>query len=366
MVFNGKLVVTGNIYVCDKATSKCYRVCQDGDTQPWCDDSSCSPKTIGTCVLSGAYHNGSSGVCAPGYHYKGSCVYRCNNGTWEEVVNTCTPCASSLSCRARSSLGQSCCTKKSTCEWSDWSCHNIGSCGGMIQVINNCLVGSGYTYLKTSNGDTERGRCTANYAGKCSYRCNHGTWEEVSNSCSPIGCRKKDVSIDSNGTLSFIFFLKGSIGFVTPGGRRKPISGGLFGGRRFFTYCRLLDNATHGQEVTGSCGGRIKGIYKPIVKGSCSARCSEGRLALDYRCQVCLSSDECSQILGQTEVEISSPLDPPCPAKTIKNCSLSKGRTGEDIIGSCTSGYTGSCAYYCDRGFLDSVFFVGFLCAQNL
>ena len=144
VVFNGKLIVTENIYVCDKATGECYRACRDGDTQPGCVDS-CSAETINDCVLSDRNHNGVSGSCAPGYN-KGSCSYRCNNGTWNEEINTCRlyhGCSSS--------------------------------------IYNKCARSSG------SHG-VSSGECIRGYTGNCSYRCDDGTWDEVSNSCGYYSC----------------------------------------------------------------------------------------------------------------------------------------------------------------------------------
>ena len=199
VVFNGKLIVTENIYVCDKATGECYRTCRDGDTQPGCVDS-CSARTINNCVLSDTNHNGTSGSCAPGYN-KGSCSYRCNNGTWDEVSNSCRlhhGCSSSIynNCaRSSSSHGVSSgeCIRGYTgncsyrCDDGTWderynTCRRAGrSCSS--ETISNCDLSN------TSHSSTS-GSCAPGYnKGSCSYRCNDGTWDEVSNSCRlPLDC----------------------------------------------------------------------------------------------------------------------------------------------------------------------------------
>ena len=106
VVLNGKLVVTGDIYVCDKATNNCRRACQDGDTQPGCVDCttalSCSARTSlgSTCCTS-----------------RSSCQWM---GSYCRTRPTCT---SGLSCSSRTTFGSSCCVSKSSCRWSGSSCY---------------------------------------------------------------------------------------------------------------------------------------------------------------------------------------------------------------------------------------------------
>ena len=49
---------------------------------------SCSAQTISYCVLGGTPDAGVGGSCAAGYD--GSCSYRCADGVWQRVSNTCS------------------------------------------------------------------------------------------------------------------------------------------------------------------------------------------------------------------------------------------------------------------------------------
>ena len=95
------------------------------------------------CVLQTTPHGGVSvGVCSG--NNVGACSYSCNDGSWTKTSNTCR-------------AGRSC----------------TGS------TINACDVGD-----KAHNGTS--GSCTTNYQGGCQYRCNDGSWVQVSNNCSRI------------------------------------------------------------------------------------------------------------------------------------------------------------------------------------
>jgi hypothetical protein len=50
---------------------------------------SCPATTNVNCNLSLTSHGGTNGTCATGY--ANSCSYSCNDGTWTQVTNTCTP-----------------------------------------------------------------------------------------------------------------------------------------------------------------------------------------------------------------------------------------------------------------------------------
>ena len=100
--------------------------------------SGCSATTRSNCRLS-AKTSGSSGSCKSGL--VGFCNYKCNNGSWTEISNTCR-------------VGANCASLD----------------GGSCQTISSY------------HGDTS-GYCKSGYTGTCKYKCYNGTWTPVSNNC---------------------------------------------------------------------------------------------------------------------------------------------------------------------------------------
>ena len=101
----------------------------------------CSSTTLSYCRLGRGIHGATtSGVCSAGR--TGECQYACNNGVWSLVGN---------------------------------SCIRLSRCA--TGTFSGCAVGD------ASHGDSA-GSCAAGYTtGSCRYRCNDGTWGEVSNTC---------------------------------------------------------------------------------------------------------------------------------------------------------------------------------------
>ena len=107
----------------------------------------CTAATVQDCSVQ-ATDSGQSvpGLCVNGT--TGSCSYTCENGAWAEVSNTCTLPAS---CPANS--------------------------------IQDCTLG------QTGSGNTVAGVCSSGMLGACTYFCNQGSWQEVTNSCRlPADC----------------------------------------------------------------------------------------------------------------------------------------------------------------------------------
>ena len=77
--------------------------------------SDCAADTINDCILSATTHAGTSGTCSSG----GDCSYRCTNGTWLELQNTCT-----TSCTAVNG---------------DWSDYGSWTCDGFIGPLEEPL-----------------------------------------------------------------------------------------------------------------------------------------------------------------------------------------------------------------------------------
>ena len=91
------------------------------------------------CNLNKTDHGLTDGRCSSGY--SGTCVYRCNDGTWGKQFDDCKQ-----NCNANGVTG---------CTFTNITHNSVETC-------SNC--GSGYTGTKN-------------------YRCNDGAWEEQLNSC---------------------------------------------------------------------------------------------------------------------------------------------------------------------------------------
>ena len=294
VILNGKLVVTENIYVCDKASGSCHKACNVGNTQPGCV-ANCSASTYNNCVRSSTAHGGTSGTCRSGY--SGSCSYRCDSGTWQYQSNSCSISYSSCS----SSTYNNCYRSGRSHGGYSGSCISgyTGSCSyycnnGFWQYqSNSCSVTtysscSASTYNNcvrsyTSHNGTS-GTCASGYSGSCSYRCNDGSWQYQSNSCT-----------------------------ATPIYRSCSSS----------TYNNCYRSSRSHGSYSGSC---VSGYT-----GNCSYRCNDG--SWNYVSNSCTSGPTYSS----------------CSSTTISNCVLSS-RSHNGTSGSCRSGYTGSCSYRCNDG----------------
>ena len=124
----------------------------DNNGQPVCvitGNKDCVASTINLCNLSAKSDGGSSGSCQSGA--TGSCSYRCNNGKWSLVSNTC--------------ISKRYCYSK---------------------LIDLCIIHEkGYMI---PHGKTRSGTCENGAKGSCSYKCNNGTWSLVSNTCKGRNC----------------------------------------------------------------------------------------------------------------------------------------------------------------------------------
>ena len=182
------------------------------------------------CSASATSHGSTGGYCRTGY--TGNCSYRCNNGSWEKISSSCTsttPTPNSYTPTPNSYSSSSCGS------WSGNYCANDGvrirkwrQCGSSKEYAtvqtcsngcsgcgNSCCssstspnsytptpnsytptpnsyssgrgcrngkAGNGCSASATSHGSTG-GYCRTGYTGNCSYRCNNGSWEKISSSC---------------------------------------------------------------------------------------------------------------------------------------------------------------------------------------
>ena len=188
--------------------------------------SSCSASTVSNCVRSYRSHNGVSGSCRSGY--SGSCSYRCNNGSWTQISNTCSynpPPPPPSNCSA--------------------------------STISNCS-------LSATNHNSTSGSCDSGYTGSCSYRCNNGAWSSISNSCTVVNTGCSGTSFSKNFTNIYGTVL----GQVT-----CTITSGL-----------------HAEIVSGTCSEN--GGYTDYAYGSCSAQCYNGTwISQGNGCLACSSYD---------------------------------------------------------------------------
>ena len=102
---------------------------------------SCTSTTIGGCSLGGAFHNFTKGTCSSSSGYGGTCQYKCNEGKWEKIANSC--------------VKQNLCSKR---------------------IIDNCHLAI------TLNGNSS-GKCKYEYKGSCNYKCENEIWKKISNNC---------------------------------------------------------------------------------------------------------------------------------------------------------------------------------------
>ena len=218
-----------------------------GSCVPW-NPAHCGAETKENCILPGTNHNvaASNPRCKSGW--TGSCSYRCNDGNFDKITNSC----------------------KKNCSSKEFPIAGT-----------RCVLPSG-SHAPTSHYSYRRtGRCTSSY-GACSARCNNGNWEGVANTCyAPRGCSGRTIS-----------------------------------------NCRM-GGGTHNSHVNGRCINN--------TTGNCGYHCVDSTwkwhsTRSHYTCKT-----RCS---GWS------------PGGT---CTVSTRNHG-GRSGSCKSGYTGSCSYRCNNG----------------
>ncbi len=190
-------------------TGNCSYRCNNGSWQYQSNScstttySSCSGRTVSNCVLSSRSHNGTSGNCRS--RYSGSCSYRCNNGSWTQISNTCSynpPPPPQSSCSA--STTSDCVLSSTSSGGTSGSCATAysGSCsyyclnGSWLFQSNTCTAlptycrggNSSSCWLSGRSHGSTSGYCFSGYTGSCSYRCNYGSWDRVHNTCCGCSC----------------------------------------------------------------------------------------------------------------------------------------------------------------------------------
>ena len=302
---------------------------------------SCAADTLSYCILHGVGHDTTAvGACADGYI--GSCQYRCADGVWSQLSNSCAQPAAPASqdgvCDVSRSQG---CAVGTPVQYDPsyiaygerWRCRgaNYGyssewcvrcdsgyafdgrlcrraaagsvaspgaasvsgtgkRCGGT--TVSYCRLGRG------SHGNTISGVCSAGRTGVCQYTCNDGAWQVARNSCVRL-------SRCAAGTLS---------------------------------GCAVSESSH--DTVSGSCAEG----YTP---GSCQYRCNDGAW-IPVR-------NNCTQPVQHSQQPQSSGRR--CPGGLVGTCRPFIGASsGVHVSGEktgavwCESGYRGTCDLYCDNG----------------
>ena len=251
--------MTTNAVCKEGYTGACQYKCNDGtwnQVSNTCRRSSCSEETISSCIMSATADGYLSGSCPS--TSTGECRYQCNDGTWKKQSNTC----------------------KRSCE---------------ADTIAHCKL-SWKVHSRLHNG-----RCVSGSTGECTYRCNDGTWDLDGNTC-----KRKCVAATESDLNS---------------------EGGVVRSRD----C-IMDARNHGY-----LSGRCSSTYT----GSCSYRCNDG----DWD----LSDNTCKRkCVAATESDLNS-------EGSVVRCKMDARNHGKKSGECATAGYLGGCKYKCNDGTWDSV-----------
>ena len=166
-----------------------------GSCIPW-NPAHCGAETKNHCVLQATNHNVLAGSprCKSGW--TGSCSYRCNDGNFDKITNSCkkncsskefpiagTRCVLQASDHDIQTTGT--CTSSygecsGRCNNGHWegvanTCYTPRGCGG--KTISNCRIGEG------THDSQVNGRCINNTTGNCKYHCVDSVWKKNHYSC---------------------------------------------------------------------------------------------------------------------------------------------------------------------------------------
>ncbi len=318
-----------------KAVSNtCARACVDG--------------TFSGCAVDAASHDAVGGSCTAGY--TGSCAYRCTDGIWSRVSNTCSviPVVESQRRSCIEGIFSGCALDTTSHSAVDGSCAvgYVGSCayrcadGSWSQVSNTCSAISpvmtqeqlpgpslgcsanvfSHCALDAVSHRAVAGSCERGYTGSCQYACGNGEWNFVSNTCTRQASLAQRVITPIVSTVSRLVGGGGSTngegGVSNDGGYvRKNTAclgqqsvdgvcdgqGGCSSGKRrdpggsYWTHGSCSDgNIERSYSCIGQCGGSDASCSGTTV---CDLGCSYG-YALDGetsspRCNNCASDSDC-------------------------------------------------------------------------
>ncbi len=195
----------------------------------------------------------------------------------------------------------------------------------------NCLAAeiANCNLEQTNNNETFSTSC---YQGGCSYRCNSGKWETVSNTC---GCAGVEIDHCLLGSEWHTFGRLGSCQAPYSSGEcRYNCFNGIWDKVR--NTCSTTPPQSCNTHTTGGCKrsskshGGSSGSCISGYTGSCSYTCNDGSWS---------GSNNCNRTVTYSS----------CNTHTRTGCKRSSKSHGGSS-GSCISGYTGSCSYTCNNG----------------
>ena len=178
-----------------------------GSCVPW-NPAHCGAETKNHCVLQAANHNviASNPRCKSGW--TGSCSYRCNDGNFDKITNSCKKNCSSKEfpiagtrCVLPASNHHATTRRTGRCTSGYGACSGICNNGHWVSRSNICRVGRSCSNISASShpgcpitGTRSHGwnisglRCSSGYTGTCAGRCNDRTLT-VTNGCTQArGC----------------------------------------------------------------------------------------------------------------------------------------------------------------------------------
>ena len=228
-----------------------------GSCVPW-NPAHCGAETKENCILPGTNHNvaASNPRCKSGW--TGSCSYRCNDGNFDKITNSC----------------------KKNCSSKEFP---IAGTRCVLPASNHHAAAR------------RTGRCTSSY-GACSGRCNNGNWEGVANTCyTPRGCGGRTISNCRMGGGTHNSHVNGSCINNTTGNCGYHCVDSVWkwhSSRSHYTCrqrrsCTISASSYPGCPLTGtrSHGWNISGLNcSSGYTGTCSASCNDGALAVTNNC----------------------------------------------------------------------------------